>query len=103
MPRAKAKVTCYWGWDEVSLPRDPGRTVFWNPSSPAFHRELRPAGSQDDTDEGTDAIWLTFQMRAGHPISTARLFVPSISKQPKKTEQEERKTIFYLYPTSLMK
>ena len=48
-------------------------------------------------------IWLTFQMKAGHPIFTARLFVPSISKQPKKTEQEERKTTLYLYPTSLMK
>ena len=81
----------------------PRQDCVLEPSSPAFHRELRPAGSQDDTDQGTDAIWLTFQMKAGHPIFTARLFVPSISKQPKKTEQEERKTIFYLYPTSLMK
>ena len=67
--------------------------MFWDPYSPAFHSELRPAGSQDDTDQGSDALFgLLFKWKQDtqflQPDYLSQAYQNSQKNQNRKREKQ---------------
>lgn len=79
----------------VSLPRDLGETVPWDPLSATFHRELRPGGSK------ASVLYLAHFSNGGRTPNFYSQVICPRDIETAKIEQEERKATFHLYQTSL--